>query len=54
MTTSALEKAQELEKLKQVILQHGAEQALAKAIAGFKELRDIVSEQLRVIRATQQ
>ena len=53
MTTSALEKAQELEKQKQAILQQGAEQALDKAIASFKELREIVSEQLRVIRATQ-
>ena len=31
----------------------GAEEALAKAIAGFRELREIVTEQLKVIRAAQ-
>jgi len=45
-----LEQAQELEKQKQAILQQGAEQALAKAIASLKELREIVNEQLRAIR----
>ena len=48
---SALEQARELEKQKQAILQQGAEQALFKAIASIKELREIVNEQLRVIRA---
>jgi hypothetical protein len=48
---SALEQARELEKQKQAILQQGAEQALVKAIASIKELREIVNEQLRVIRA---
>ena len=36
MTTSALEKAQELEKQKQAILQQGAEQALAKTMQASK------------------
>ena len=53
MATSALEKAQELEKQKQAVLQQGAEEALAKAMAGFKELREIVSEQLKVLGAAQ-
>lgn len=53
MTTSALEKAKELETQKQAILEQGAEQALDKAIASFKELRAIVNEQLRALRATQ-
>jgi hypothetical protein len=53
MATLALEKAQELEKQKQAVLQQGAEEALAKAITGFRELREIVTEQLKVIRAAQ-
>jgi hypothetical protein len=53
VATSALEKAQELEKQKQAVLQQGAEEALAKAMAGFKELREIVSEQLKVLGAAQ-
>ena len=49
MSTSALEKAQELEKQKQAVLQQGADEALAKAIAGFKELRALVDEQLKAL-----
>jgi len=48
-----LEKARELEKQRQAILEQGAKEALAKAIAGFKELREIVSEQLKVIQTPQ-
>jgi hypothetical protein len=44
-----LEKAQELEKQKQAVLQQGADEALAKAIAGFKELRALVDEELSPI-----
>ena len=52
MSTSALEKAQELEKQKQAVLQQGADEALAKAIAGFKELRALVDEQLKALPQT--
>ena len=46
---TALEKALELEKQKQAILQQGAEDALAKAVAGLKELRALVDEQLQAL-----
>jgi len=47
---SALDKAQELEKQKQAVLQQGVDEALARAIADVKELRAIVNEQLKAMR----
>jgi hypothetical protein len=49
MATSALEKAQELEKQRQAILQQGADEALGRAIAAFKELRALIDEQLKAL-----
>jgi hypothetical protein len=49
MATSALEKAQELEKQRQAILREGADEALSRAIAAFKELRALVDEQLKAL-----
>ena len=49
MTPSALEKAQELEKQRQAVLQQGTDDALAKAAAALKELRALVEEQLKAL-----
>jgi len=49
---SALEKARELEKQRQQVLAQGAEEALQKATAAFKELRQLVDEQLIAIRTS--
>jgi hypothetical protein len=50
MPMSALEKARELEKQRQQVLSQGAEEALQKATAAFRELRELVDEQMRAMR----
>jgi hypothetical protein len=45
---SALKKARELERWRKEILAEG--EALQKAIAAFKELRELVDEQLKAIQ----
>jgi len=47
---SALEKARELDRQRKEILAAGAEEALQKAIAAFKELRELVDEQLKAMQ----
>ena len=49
---SALAKARELEKQRQEILATGAEEALQRAIAAFKDLRALVDEQLKSIQTS--
>jgi len=51
---SALEKARELEKQRQQILAQAAHEALQKAVAAFKELRELVEEQLKTTRVATQ
>jgi hypothetical protein len=47
---SVLEKARELERQRQEVLARGADEALQRAITAFKELRELVDEQLKAMR----
>jgi hypothetical protein len=44
---SAVERARELEKQRREVLAQGVEDTLQRAIAAFRELREIIDEQLR-------
>jgi hypothetical protein len=47
---SALEKARELERQRRVVLAIASEDALQRAIEAFKELRELVNEQIKTIQ----
>jgi hypothetical protein len=47
---TVLEKARELEKQRQKVLDEGADEALKQAIDAFRELRKLVDEKLKTIR----
>jgi len=49
---SALEKARDLDRQRKTILAEGTEEALQRAIAAVRELRELVDEQLRALRAS--
>jgi hypothetical protein len=46
---SAVERARELEKQRREVLANGVEDALQRATAAFRELRELIDEQLRTI-----
>lgn len=47
---SAVERARELEKQRREVLANGVEDALQRAAAAFRELRELIEEQLRTIQ----
>jgi len=47
----AVERARELEKQRKEVLENGIEDALQRATAAFRELRELIDEQLRTIQS---